>query len=136
MKIKKTVSYYENLLPSLGDLSSEREVKAVEAEREVDSMKMAEYMEGHILDEFEGRISGLTNFGFFVELDNLVEGLVHLSTLTDDYYAFDKDLMEIIGGNSKKKYRLGDKVRIKVVGANKENKTIDFELVDDYKKNN
>ncbi len=133
---KKTVSYYENLLPSLGDLSSEREVKAVEAEREVDSMKMAEYMEGHILDEFEGRISGLTNFGFFVELDNLVEGLVHLSTLTDDYYAFDKDLMEIIGGNSKKKYRLGDKVRIKVVGANKENKTIDFELVDDYKKNN
>ena len=91
---------------------------------------MAEYMEGHILEEFEGRISGLTNFGFFVELDNLVEGLVHLSTLTDDFYAFDRDLMEIIGGNSKRKYRLGDKVRIKVVGASKESKQIDFELID------
>jgi len=130
----KTVEYYENILPGIGQLSSEREVKAVEAEREVDDMKMAEYMEGHILEEFVGRISGLTNFGFFVELDNLVEGLVHLSTLKDDFYAFDRDLMRIIGGNSKKTFRLGDKVKIKVVAASKENKTIDFELIEKIEK--
>ena len=109
---------------------------AVEAEREVDDMKMAEYMEGHIGEEFTGRISGLTNFGMFVELDNLIEGLVHISTLRDDFYIYNSDIMAIIGEEKKKMYRLGDEVRIKVIGANKVNKTIDFELVGNKNGNN
>ena len=110
--------------------------EAVEAEREVDDMKMAEYMEGHIGEEFDGKISGLTNFGMFVELDNLIEGLVHISTLKDDYYVYNSDIMAIIGNAKKKMYRLGDKVRIKVTGANKSNKTIDFEIVKDDRNGN
>ena len=126
---EKTVNYYEGILTELGELSSDREIKSVEAEREVDDMKMAEYMEGHILEEFDGKISGLTNFGFFVELDNLIEGLVHFNTLKEDTYTYDRDLMYIIGERTKTIFRIGDKVRVKVIAANKDNKTIDFELV-------
>lgn len=113
----------------IANLASERELSAVEAEREVDDMKMAEYMEGHIGEEFEGKISGLTNFGFFVCLDNLIEGLVHISAIGDDYYTYNSDIMAIIGERSKKIYRLGDKVKVKCVGANKQEKQIDFEVI-------
>ena len=129
----KTIEENEQRLEYIATLSSDREVKAVEAEREVDDMKMAEYMEGHIGEEYEGKISGLTNFGMFIELENLVEGLVHISTLKDDYYNYNSDIMAIVGESKKKMYRLGEKVKIKVVGANKHNKTIDFELVKDDK---
>ena len=126
-----TIKYLSSKLETVAVTSSDRELKAVEAEREVDDMKMAEYMEGHIGEVFDGKISGLTNFGMFVELDNLIEGLVHISTLKDDYYVYNSDIMAIIGNGKKKMYRLGDSVRIKVVGANKSNKTVDFELVKD-----
>ena len=96
-------------------------------------VKMAEYMEGHIGEEFDGIVSGLTNFGLFVELENLIEGLVHISTLKGDYYIYNKDIMAIVGESHKKMYRLGDKVRIKVIAANKQNKTIDFEIVGERK---
>lgn len=124
-----TINYLNSKLETIAMQSSDRELKAVEAEREVDDMKMAEYMEGHIGEEFDGKISGLTNFGMFVELDNLIEGLVHISTLKDDYYVYNSDIMAIIGDETKKMYRLGDPVRIRVTGANKTNKTIDFEIV-------
>jgi len=120
-------------LENIAIQSSDRELKAVEAEREVDAMKMAEYMEGHIGEEYDGTISGLTNFGIFVELDNLIEGLVHISTLRDDFYIYNADIMSIIGETKKKMYRLGDKVKVKVTGANKQSKTIDFEIVKDDK---
>lgn len=116
-------------LVAIADKSSDREVKAVEAEREVDDMKMAEYMEGHIGEEYDGIISGLTNFGMFIELENLIEGLVHISTLKGDFYTYNSDIMAIIGETKKKMFRLGDKVHVKVISANKQNKTIDFELV-------
>ncbi len=110
--------------------SSERETSAEEAEREVDDMKMAEYMEGHIGEEFIGHISGLTNFGMFVELDNLIEGLVHISTLKDDFYVYNSDIMAIIGENSKKMYHLGDQVKVKVVSAKKQEHQIDFVIIE------
>ena len=88
-------------------------------------------MEGHIGEEFEGKISGLTNFGVFVELSNMVEGLVHISTMNDDYYVYNTDIMAVVGESKHKLYRLGDKVKVRVIGANKHNKTIDFELVGD-----
>ena len=109
--------------------SSEREVAAVEAERDVLDMKMAEYMEDHIGEEFDGIINTITNFGFFVELPNLVEGLVHVQTLKGDYFTYVPELLSMIGKSTKKTYRLGDKVRVKCVAASKETSMIDFELV-------
>ena len=123
-------------LSEIAELSSDREIKAQETEREVDDMKMAEYMQGHIGEEYDGFISGLMNFGLFIQLDNLIEGLVHISTLKGDYYNYNADIMAIVGESHKKMYRLGDKVRVKVVGASKENKTIDFELVEGDKNAN
>ena len=115
--------------------SSEREVAAVEAERDVLDMKMAEYMEDHIGEEFDGIINTITNFGFFVELPNLVEGLVHVQTLKGDYFTYVPELLSMIGKSTKKTYRLGDKVKVKCVAASKETSMIDFELVKVDEKN-
>ncbi len=123
----------DDLKPKIDEMalqSSEREIAAQEAEREVDDMKMAEYMEGHIGEEFEGHISGLTNFGMFVQLDNLIEGLVHISAIGNDFYSYNSDIMAIVGENSKKMYRLGDEVKVKVVSANKQEHQIDFTIVE------
>lgn len=128
-EIDEKTEELESKIDYIANLSSERELKAIEAEREVDDMKMAEYMEGHIGEEFEGTISGLTNFGIFVELENLIEGLVHISTIGGDYYHYNSDIMAIIGESSKKMFRLGDKLKVKVVRANKQEKQIDFEIV-------
>ena len=124
-----TIQTLEHTLVEIAQHSSEREVAAVDAERDVDDMKMAEYMEDHIGEEFEGVIDTITNFGFFVQLPNLIEGLVHVQTLKGDYFTYVPDLLAMIGKSTKKQYRLGDKVRVKCVGASKENSMIDFELV-------
>ena len=92
-------------------------------------MKMAEYMENHIGEEYDGVISSVTNFGFFVELENLIEGLVHVNTLKGDYYNYVPELLSLIGKSTKKTYRVGDKITIKVINASKENALIDFEIV-------
>ena len=95
----------------------------------IDSMKMAEYMESHIGEEFSGMISGVTSFGFFVQLDNLVEGLVHVSSMEDDLYEYDSKREVLIGKNTHNVFRIGDEVTIKVVEASKEARTIDFNFV-------
>ena len=134
----ETIDYYQANLDYIATQSSEREQASVEAEREVMDMKMAEYMENHIGEIYDGVISGVESFGFFVELDNLVEGLVHINNLKGDYYNYVEELLCLIGQNTKKRYTIGDKVKIKVVGASKEAMTIDFEIVGDnddrYKK--
>ena len=127
----ETIDYYNANLDYIAGQASEREQASVDAEREVDDMKMAEYMEKHIGEEFDGVISGVESFGLFVELDNLIEGLVHVNNLKGDYYNYVEELLCLIGQNTKKRYTLGDKVRVKVVGASKESRTIDFELVGD-----
>lgn len=127
----ETIDYYNANLDYIAEQASEREQASVDAEREVDDMKMAEYMENHIGEEFDGVISGVENFGFFVELDNLIEGLVHVNSLKGDYFNYVPELLCLIGQNTKKRYNIGDKVHIKVVGASKEARTIDFELVGD-----
>ena len=126
----ETINFNAKYLIDVADHSSETEVNAIEAEREVLDMKMAEYMESHINEEYTGIISGVTNFGIFVELDNLVEGLVHISTLKG-FYTYVPELLSLIRNDKKIKYRIGDKVKVKVVAASKEAKTIDFELVED-----
>ena len=125
---EKTINYWQVNLPNIGEHTSDKERQAVEAEREVDDMKKAEYMENHIGETHSGYISGVTSFGFFVELENLVEGLVHVNSLNDDYYHYVPEKLSLIGEGKKKNYRLGQNVTIKVVGASKEAKTIDFEL--------
>ena len=127
----ETIDYYNANLDYIAGQASEREQASVDAEREVDDMKMAEYMEKHIGEEFDGVISGVESFGLFVELDNLIEGLVHVNSLKGDYYNYVEELLCLIGQNTKKRYTLGDKVRVKVVDASKESRTIDFELVGD-----
>lgn len=108
---------------------SARERVAVEAERDVDDMKKAEYMERYIGAKFEGVISGVTKFGFFVELDNTVEGLVHVSTLKDDYYTYDDASKAMIGEHTKMKYAMGQKVKVQCVEASRFKKQVDFEIV-------
>lgn len=132
----ETIDYWEENLDFIALNSSTREQAAVEAEREVDDMKMAEYMEAHVGEVFEGTITTLTTYGMFVALDNLVEGLVHINTLEDDYYSYIPELFAIIGQRTKKTYRLGSKVKVKCIGASKASKTIDFVLLDGDKRGN
>ena len=94
-------------------------------------MKKAEYMMDHIGEVYDGIISGVQEFGFFVELENTIEGLVKAESIKGDYYVFDNDLMALIGKKSKKKYSFGDKVKVKVTRADKDRSEIDFEIYDD-----
>jgi len=126
----ENINYWDNALTTIAEHSSEREVAAVNAERDVMDMKMAEYMEDHIGEQYDGVISTVTNFGFFVELDNMIEGLVHVNNLKGDYYNYVPDLLALVGSNTKKLYRIGQKVRIEVISASKENAMIDFKLVE------
>ena len=128
-----TINYLNNALVSIAEHSSEREVAAQNAERDVDDMKMAEYMESHIGEIYEGVISSVTSFGFFVELPNLIEGLVHVNSLKGDYFNYVPELLSLVGNTTKKTYRIGDKVKVKCVGASKERAMIDFEVVKEDK---
>ena len=131
-----TINSLEASLVEVASHSSEREVASIEAERDVDAMKMAEYMENHIGEEFEGIISGVTSYGMFIELPNLIEGLVHISTLKGDYFNYVEELLSLIGKSTKKTYRLGDKVKVKCVAASKLSSSIDFEIVNERKNKN
>ena len=91
-------------------------------------MKKAEYMMKHIGEEYEGMITSVLNFGMFVELDNLIEGLISNDDMRGDTYYYDETTFSYVGKNTKKRYRLGDRVKVTVLNANKENKTIDFIL--------
>lgn len=123
-----TIKKWEEKLVYVTEHSSERERASVDCEREVDDMKMAEYMEKHIGEEFEGMISSITSFGMFVELDNLIEGLVPLRDMKD-FFHFDEEHLTLTGEKTNVKYSIGERVIVKVVRASKEEKTIDFEVV-------
>jgi len=117
-------------MTDIAQQSSERERVAVDAERDTEKLKKAEFMLDKIGEEFDGIISGVTGFGMFVELDNTVEGLIRLSDLTDDYYHFHELHMALIGERTSKIYRIGDEVRIRVARVNMDDYNIDFEMVD------
>ena len=125
--------HYAEILDEVARQSSVCERRADEAERESDKLKKAEYMSYHLGEEFEGIISGVTGWGLYVELPNTVEGLVHVNTLRDDYYVFDQESYELRGEMTKKVYKLGDKVSVRVADADKMLKTVDFELVSDIR---
>jgi len=117
-------------LPEIAQLASERERIAVEAERETTDMKKIEYMAQFVGETFTGIISGVTAFGIFVELDNGVEGLVHVSSMTNDYYAYEESQYALVGERTRSSYRMGDTVEVILARANVEERNIDFVLKD------
>ncbi|MFC0274808.1 ribonuclease R [Metabacillus herbersteinensis] len=124
-----TRSKWGEQLPVIAEHSSSMERRAVDAERETDDLKKAEYMLDKIGEEYEGIISSVTNFGLFVELPNTIEGLVHVSYMTDDYYRFDERHFAMIGERTANVYRIGDEITIRVVNVNKDERSVDFEIV-------
>ncbi len=126
---EKRIEHYREILENVAQQSSTTERRAEEAEREVEKMKKAEYMMYHIGETWEGVISGVTAWGFYVELPNTIEGLVHVNTLRDDYYIYDAARQELAGEITHKRYALGDSVRVKVADADQVSKTVDFILV-------
>ena len=109
--------------------SSEREKIATEVEREAIKLKMAEYMESKIGEEYDAIISSITSFGIFAELENTIEGLIRFEDLGDEYFIYNEERKILIGELTKKTYKIGDKIRIRVARASKELREIDFELV-------
>ena len=122
------LSKYTRLAIHYAETSSETEQRSEEAEREINAIKKCEYMKEHIGEVYQGYISGVTSFGMFVELENTIEGLVHVERMDDDYYEYDEINVALIGRLSKKVYKLGDKVSVKVVSADKLTRRVEFEI--------
>lgn len=123
-------TYWENELPEIAEHSSKMERRAVEAEREVDAMKKAEYMMDKVGEEFEGIISSVVKFGLFIELPNTIEGLIHINELKQDYFHFIENHLALVGERTGLTFKIGQKVRVKVIKADPEERAIDFELID------
>lgn len=123
-------NHFNKILSNIAKTSSERERLAEEAERESVELKKVEYMMDRVGEEFNGIISGIASFGMFVELENTVEGLVHVSNMLDDYYHFIEKNLTFQGERTRKSYRIGDPVRVRVLKVNKESREIDFELAE------
>lgn len=124
-----TKEKWNAVLPDIAEHSSNMERRAVEAERETDELKKAEYMEDKVGVEYDGIISSVTNFGMFVELPNTIEGLVHVSYMTDDYYRYDERHLAMIGERTGNVFRIGDEITVRVIKVNKDERSIDFEIV-------
>lgn len=128
---EERIAHYQNILEEVAKQSSERERKAEEAERETIKLKKVEYMSQHLEEEFDGVISGVTAWGVYVELPNTVEGLVHAASLQGDYFEYNEREYELIGTHTGKTYKLGQAVRVRVTGADRLSRTIDFEMVEE-----
>ena len=127
----KRQEHYESILPEVTQKCSELERRADEAERETVKLKKVEYMKQHVGEVFEGVISGVTKWGLYVELDNTVEGLAHVVNMTDDHYDYREDTYEMVGEHLKKAYRLGETVKVQVLGTDDLARTIDFKIVEE-----
>ena len=110
--------------------SSEMERNSDDCEKDVEKMKMAEYMQEHIGEEYKAMISGVTNFGIFVELDNTIEGMVSIRDIEGDRFVFDEAKYKVVGEKSKKTYRIGDKVKVQLIKCTPETRNIDFVIVE------
>ncbi|WP_150285049.1 ribonuclease R [Rummeliibacillus sp. TYF-LIM-RU47] len=126
---RETVSYWGGQMDEIAEHTSSRERRAVDAERDTESLKKAQYMADKIGEKFTGIVSSITNFGMFIELENTVEGLVHISNMTDDYYNFDDRQMIMVGERTGRIFHIGDEVEISVLEVNVEESAIDFEIV-------
>lgn len=125
----QTIEKWTALLADIAAHSSSMERRAVEAERDTDELKKAEFMKDKIGEEFDGIISSVTNFGMFVELPNTIEGLVHVSEMTDDYYKYDERSLAMVGERTGQIFRIGDEITVRVANVNVDEHSIDFEIV-------
>lgn len=125
----QTVSYWQKKLFDIANQSSKKEQDAIDCERDVEKMKKAEYMEDHIGERFNGIISGVCEFGMFVELENTVEGLVRIEEIPGDYYLYNKELNAMLGRKNKNRYIYGDKVTVEVIKASRETAQVDFKII-------
>jgi VacB/RNase II family 3'-5' exoribonuclease len=124
---QKRIKHYREILPDICKQSTDMEINAVQAEREAIKILQCQYLEKHVGDEFVGIISGITEHGIYVELlESMIEGMIRLRDLHDDYYILDERNYQLVGRHRKKKYRLGDRLKVKVFKVNKENKWIDL----------
>ncbi len=128
---KDRKEHYDKILPDVATAASKLERRADEAERETDKLKKAEYMEGHIGEIYNGVISGITEWGMYVELENTIEGMIHVSKLPGDYFMYDAQQYEMVGTKTGKKYELGQKVCIRVDQVDKQLRSIDFSLAEE-----
>ena len=124
----KRIDHYQKILPEVAEQTSALERRADDAEREVEKMKKAEYMEQFVGKDFEGTISGLTTWGMYVELPNTIEGMIRVADIPGDYYYYDEDLHRMVGEQTGKVYKMGEPLRIIVAGVDKLTRTIDFVL--------
>ncbi|MCZ2119592.1 ribonuclease R [Levilactobacillus brevis] len=140
--VHRMIHYYEDhgindaskqkfapILEEIGVHTSEAERRAIDAERDTNDMKMAEYMADHVGEEFDAVVSSVMKFGMFVELPNTIEGLIHISRMQDDYYEYVEKYMALVGRNTRRTYRIGQEIRVKVIHVDKEQSEIDFELL-------
>lgn len=125
---EERIRHYQSILEEVTKHASETERRAEEAERETIKLKKVQYMKNYIGEEYEGIISGITKWGMYVELPNTIEGLVHVANMMDDHYEYIEDNYEMRGVHTGKTYHLGQKVNVRVVGADELQRTIDFEL--------
>lgn len=125
----KKIHHYNSILPEVTKNCSAYERRADEAERDTEKMKKAEYMRSYIGEEYEGIISSVTGFGIYVELENTVEGLVHVSNMTDDHYVFDEATYSMTGERNQKTFKLGQKIKVRVEMADKASGNVDFSIV-------
>ena len=123
---EERILHYAAILPQVADQSSKMERRAETAERETNKLKKTEYMEEHIGERFEGVVSGITGWGIYVELPNTVEGLIHVSDLEGDYFYYDEANYEMVGRDTGKKYKLGQRIAIIVAKTDQFNRTVDF----------
>lgn len=127
---EKRIGHYTQILPEVAKHASEMERRADEAERETIKLKKVQYMEKHIGETFAGVISGVAEYGFFVELENTVEGLVRVTSLTDDFYQYYEETYELVGEATNRRFKLGQQVRVTVDNCDRIMRTIDFTLAD------
>jgi ribonuclease R len=128
------VKQMQSLLAEQASLASKNELRAIKCERDVASMKFAEYMQQHIGEEYEGFVTSVYPFGLFVQLPNTIEGFIRLENMKNDYYTYNEKSNELIGQKTGQRFSLGVKLKIKVLSANKETRKIEFSMLSYLKK--
>ncbi|MBQ5675104.1 MAG: ribonuclease R [Lachnospiraceae bacterium] len=129
---EKRIGHYQDILPEVAKHSSEMERRAEEAERETDKLKKVEYMEERIGNIYEGVISSITAWGVYVELENTIEGMVHVSMLPGDYFYYDEQAYEMVGQATDMRYKLGERIKVRVNATDKIARTIDFVIPEEW----
>lgn len=126
---EKQQEHWKEKLPEIAEQTSIQERKAVDTERDVDDLLKTQYMEGRVNEEFDAVVSSVTSFGMFVALDNTVEGLIHISTIQDDYYSYNERSMTLVGEHTHKMFKIGQPIRVKLIRADVKQRQLDFEIV-------